>query len=114
MNDNLINRIVYLISNYIEANEPSGLDAFLYNIINCIIEENDVKNYVNEIKILDFYEKNHSSLGKLDCDNNLCVFKKGIENDVNKIIDDTKVKQIIILKDSKVGKNKYSSKNNYI
>lgn len=83
MDEELITNISDSIFNYIENSEDINLDDFIKNMSNNIIDKLDLRQYVGDIKILEVYDKNISSRGLLDNENNVCVFKQGIESDLN-------------------------------
>lgn len=75
----LINSISAKISYYIENLDSVDFYVFLKSVCDDIIKDLNLEGYVNDIKILDSYDKNPSTKGMIDEYGNVFVYKNGIE-----------------------------------
>ena len=86
MDESLITSIVQSIFNYSENIDEIELDIFIKNISNSIIEILDLKKYVQDVKVLEVYDKNPASRGLIDKEKNVCIFKNGIEDTLEELL----------------------------
>lgn len=85
-NNTLIENIALIIRKYVKRQNFSNIDSLLYEVINYIVKELHLENYINTVTILDFYDDNHSSKGKIDKNNNLFIYREGIKSDISKTL----------------------------
>jgi len=88
MDDKIIQNISYKICDYVENLDNINFDLFLHNIISYMINEMNLQNYVSNVVILDSYDENPSSKGCYDTDNRVCIFKRGVENITNQLLEE--------------------------
>ena len=78
MNEKLLKTVSESILSYIDNIETIDIDMFVKNICNAIIVEMNLQDEVCDVRVLDCYDKNPPCNGLLDADNNLFVFRDGV------------------------------------